>query len=69
MADEKKDEKKDEFLGRFVFIQKGKVVTAIERDNYTVSAPKGVAIGKGERPAILAELKKRFPNAVFTWVG
>jgi hypothetical protein len=69
MADETKVEKKDEFLSRFVFEQKGKPVTKIMSDNYTVSAPEGVAIGKGERPAILAELKKRFPKAVFTWVG
>lgn len=73
MADESKTaakpEQKDNFLSRFSIRQAGKEVKVPVSDNYTVQAASGAEITKGERPAILKELKTRYPDCAFTWIG
>lgn len=69
MAEQDKAAKKDAFLSRFVIKQGKKQVETPERDNYSVCAAPGTEIAKVERPAILKELKARFPACAFTWVG
>jgi hypothetical protein len=63
---------KDPFLVRLLIKKAGKVVEAIESirgQNYTVCAATGTEITKAERPAIVKELRSRFPGNQFTWVG